>query len=159
MEIIDRLGSEKLQELKNDYVIEFKNYLNEKKEIEDLIEKQKKKEMALKELNFKLDEIESLNLKEDEDVVLENEKNILKNYEKIYQYSTECLKLIEGDVETNFSLVNINSKLLKNLYELSKIDNNIPKFIESLEIYNSNIEELNRYLQNYINNFEFSPKN
>ncbi len=158
LEIIDRLGSEKLQELKNDYVIEFKNYLNEKKEIEDLIEKQKKKEMALKELNFKLDEIESLNLKEDEDVVLENEKNILKNYEKIYQYSTECLKLIEGDVETNFSLVNINSKLLKNLYELSKIDNNIPKFIESLEIYNSNIEELNRYLQNYINNFEFSPK-
>ena len=156
--IIDRLGKSKLLEQKNEYNIELQNYLEEKNQIEQLKQLQLKKIEKLEDLKYRLKEIESLNLKENEDIVLENEKNILKNSEKIFQYSNECLRLINGDENQSISLIDNSVLLLKNLHELLAIDNNLNKFIEELSGFSASLDDLNHYLNSYINDFEFSPE-
>jgi len=156
--IIDRLGKSKLLELKNEYNIELENYLEEKKEINELKQLQLKKIEKLEDLKYRLREIENLDLKENEDVSLENEKNILKNSEKIFQYSNECLRLLNGDENQGVSLTDSFVVLLKNLNELLVIDKNLGKFIEELSGVSASIDDLNHYLNNYIIDFEFSPQ-
>jgi DNA repair protein RecN (Recombination protein N) len=157
--IIDRLGKSRLLELKNEYNIELENYREEKKQIDELKQLQLKKIEKLEDLKFRLKEIEELDLKENEDVTLENERNILKNSEKIFQYSNECLRLLNGDENQSMSLIDSSVLLLKNLNELSAIDKNLNKFLEELSDFSSTLDELNRYLNSYIVDFEFSPQN
>ena len=156
--IIDRLGKSKLLELKNEYNIELQNYLEEKNQINELKQLQLKKIEKLEDLKYRLKEIEGLGLKENEDILLENEKNILKNSEKIFQYSNECLRLINGDENQGVSLIDNSVLLLKNLHELLAIDKNLNKFIEELSGFSASLDDLNHYLNSYINDFEFSPK-
>jgi DNA repair protein RecN (Recombination protein N) len=156
--IIDRLGKSKILELKNEYNIELQNYLEEKNQIDELKQLQLKKIEKLEDLKYRLKEIEGLDLKENEDVLLENEKNILKNSEKIFQYSNECLKLLNGDENQSFSLIDSSILLLKNLHELLIIDKNLNKFIEELSGFSASLDDLNHYLNSYINDFEFSPE-
>ena len=156
--IIDRLGKSKLLELKNEYNIELQNYLEEKNQINELKQLQLKKIEKLEDLKYRLKEIEGLGLKENEDILLENEKNILKNSEKIFQYSNECLRLINGDENQSVSLIDNSVLLLKNLHELLAIDKNLNKFIEELSGFSASLDDLNHYLNSYINDFEFSPK-
>ena len=156
--IIDRLGKSKLLELKNEYNIELQNYLEEKNEINELKQLQLKKIEKLEDLKYRSQEIESLDLKENEDVSLENEKNILKNSEKIFQYSNECLRLLNGDENQGVSLNDSFVVLLKNLNELLVIDKNLGKFIEELSGFSASIDDLYHYLNNYIIDFEFSPQ-
>lgn len=158
LNIIDRLGKLKLLELKNEYNIELENYLEEKKQIDELKQLQLRKIERLEDLKFHLKEIEELSLKENEDEALENEKNILKNSEKIFQYSNECLKLLNGDENQGLSLIDASVLLLKNLNELLIIDKNLSKFIEELSGFSTSLDELNRYLNSYIIDFEFSPR-
>ena len=155
--IIDRLGKLKLLELKNEYNIELENYREEKKQIEELKQLQLKKIEKLEDLKFRLKEIEILDLKENEDIALENERNILKNSEKIFQYSNECLRLLNGDENQGISLIDNSVLLLKNLNELLIIDKNLNKFLEELSGFSSSLNDLNRYLNSYIIDFEFSP--
>jgi len=156
--IIDRLGKLKLLELKNEYNIELENYREEKKQIEELKQLQLKKIEKLEDLKFRLKEIEGLSLKENEDVLLENERNILKNSEKIFQYSNESLRLLNGDENNGISIIDSSVLLLKNLHELSAIDKNLNKFLEELSGFSSSLNDLNRYLNSYIIDFEFSPQ-
>ena len=156
--IIDRLGKSKILELKNEYNIELQNYLEEKNQINELKQLQLKKIEKLEDLKYRLKEIEGLDLKENEDILLENEKNILKNSEKIFQYSKECLRLINGDENQSVSLIDNSVLLLKNLHELLVIDKNLNKFIEELSGFSASLDDLNHYLNSYINDFEFSPE-
>src|SRR5450830_1130299 len=158
LNIIDRLGKLKLLELKNEYNIELENYLEEKKQIDELKQLQLQKIERLEDLKFRLKEIDELSLKENEDEALENEKNILKNSEKIFQYSNECLKLLNGDENQGLSLIDASVLLLKNLNELLVIDKNLNKYIEELSGISSSLDDLSRYLNNYIIDFEFSPQ-
>ncbi|MDD5658633.1 MAG: DNA repair protein RecN [Actinomycetota bacterium] len=158
IDIIDKLGKFKLNEVKNEYNIELENYFEEKSEIDKLKQLQLKKNEKLEDLKYRLKEIEELKLKENESETLENEKNILKNSEKILQYSSECLKIINGDEKYNISMTDNCVLLLKNLNELSKIDKNLNKMIEELSSFPAVLDELSHYLNNYIIDFEFSPQ-
>lgn len=156
--IIDKLGKEKLDEIKNEYIHELDNYLNEKKQIEQLLKLQSEKTKKLEDLKFRLKELEELNLKEHEDEILENEKSILKNSEKIFQYSAESLKLLNGDEDQPYSLIDSLSLLLRNLRQIVEFDKNINKFIDEVSNLEAIFNELNHYLKNYVVDFEFSPK-
>ncbi|HAX17300.1 MAG TPA: hypothetical protein DCY00_01715, partial [Actinobacteria bacterium] len=154
LKIIDELGGFKLNELKKSYNTLLGNYIEAKQELDDLLKKQKQKDEFIYETSLKLNEIGNLNLKSGDDEELENEKNILKNYEKIYQYSSECLSILSGNENNDYSLIFNNSKIIKLLTEFEKIDKNISKFLPEIEGYSIILEDLNKYLNSFIQNFE-----
>lgn len=158
LKIIDEIGGSEISELRKSYEEAYKNYMDSKLLLEDTLQKQKQKDEFLYELRSKLNEIDNLKLKPGEYEELENEKNILKNYEKIYQYSSECLSILSGNENNDFSLIFNNSKLLKILNEFERIDKNISRFLPGIEEYSIIAEELNNYLNSFMQNLEFSPK-
>ncbi|MDD3521080.1 MAG: DNA repair protein RecN [Actinomycetota bacterium] len=157
LKIIDEIGGFKINELKKIFDIAYKNYIESEQELNTLLKKQKQKDEYINDLRMKLNEIENLKLKSGEYEELENEKNILKNYEKIYQYSSECIAILNGNENNDYSLIFNNSKLYKILSDFEKIDRNISKFLPDIEGYKIIIEELDKYLNSFIRDLDFNP--
>jgi len=134
------------------------DYKKKKNDLIRLKELEKIKEDKLKDLNYRYEEIRKLDIKENEEEMLENEVRILKNYEKIYRLATEAKEIIDGgNIETpaiRESLAVLN----KNIEELAEIDHNFKKFTESLSPVTTIVEELGHSLASYLADFDFSSE-
>ena len=122
-----------------------------------------KKKSGLSDLKYRLDEIEKLKLKENEEEELENEKNVLKNYEKIYNLCSHSISLLNGTETANSqtrqaALIDDLALLNKSVSDLFQIDRRFIKFSEDVENLNLVLGELNRYLNSYIGELEFSAE-
>ncbi len=158
LEIIDRFGKQKISDAKKYYLESLEDYKKKKNDLIRLKELEKIKEDKLKDLNYRYEEIRKLDIKENEEEMLENEVRILKNYEKIYRLATEAKEIIDGgNIETpaiRESLAVLN----KNIEELAEIDHNFKKFTESLSPVTTIVEELGHSLASYLADFDFSSE-
>jgi DNA repair protein RecN (Recombination protein N) len=155
--IIDRLGKKEISgplKLYKELLIKYKEV---EKEIEDIKSQADKKDAVLEDLRYRVNEIENLNFKEEEDSELENQKNILKNSENIYKYSRECLNILDGE-SNGYNLIDTFSLLEKNIGELSFIDKGLSKYSEEIGNFNILLSEINTYLKNYLDDFDFNPQ-
>ena len=158
IEIVDKIGREELKNIKGEYTCKLKEYLKKKEELKKLKKLQEEKEERLLDLRYRLDEIENLNIKENEEETLENEIRILKNYEKIYQHSSECQNILKGNETETFSLSNSAAMLEKNVSRLAEIDKRFKKFIGEISSMSVFIEEFSHYLNAYLSNLDFSSE-
>lgn len=156
IEIIDNFGKNKISNAKNAYREYLAEFLAKKEKLNRLEELQDKREERLTELNFKLDEIDKLDIKEDEEKNLENEHRILKNYEKIFQLASEAKKTINSDEAGRDSLSDDVAVLNKNVAELAGIDHEFKRFENKISDLGDFIEELSHFLNSYLSEFEFS---
>jgi len=163
IDIIDSFGKVDVKNIKLQYQKSYKNFINTKKQMDELLKKQVEKEIRLSDLKYRLDEIEKLKLKENEEEELENEKNVLKNYEKIYNLCSHSISLLNGTETANCqtrqaALIDDLALLKKSVSDLFQIDRRFIKFSEDVENLNLVLGELNRYLNSYIGELEFSAE-
>jgi DNA repair protein RecN (Recombination protein N) len=163
IDIIDSFGKADVKNIKLQYQKSYKNFINAKKQMDELLKKQVEKEIRLSDLKYRLDEIEKLKLKENEEEELENEKNVLKNYEKIYNLCGHSISLLNGTETANCqtrqaALIDGLALLKKSVSDLFQIDRRFIKFSEDVENLNLVLGELNRYLNSYIGELEFSAE-
>lgn len=163
IDIIDSFGKVDVKNIKLQYQKSYKNFINAKKQVDELLKKQVEKEIRLSDLKYRLDEIEKLKLKENEEEELENEKNVLKNYEKIYNLCSHSISLLNGTETANCqtrqaALIDGLALLKKSVSDLFQIDRRFIKFSEDVENLNLVLGELNRYLNSYIGELEFSAE-
>ena len=163
IDIIDSFGKADVKNIKLQYQKSYKNFINTKKQMDELLKKQVEKEIRLSDLKYRLDEIEKLKLKENEEEELANEKNVLKNYEKIYNLCSHSISLLNGTETANFqtrqaALIDDMALLKKSVSDLFQIDRRFIKFNEDVENLNLMLGELNRYLNSYIGELEFSAE-
>ena len=81
--IIDTFVGKKIDDLYNDYYLSFNLYKDELKEYKDALNKNDEVYEKLDLLKFQYDELSKLDLKENELENIENEINVLSNYDKI----------------------------------------------------------------------------
>jgi len=163
IDIIDNFGNEDVKNIKFLYQKSYKNFINSKKQMDELLKKRVEKETRLSDLKYRLDEIEKLKLKDNEEEELENEKNVLKNYEKIYNLCNQSISLLNGTEATNCpnrqaALIDDIALLNRSVSDLFQIDRRFIKFSEDIENLNILLCELNRYLNSYIGELEFSAE-
>lgn len=163
IDIIDCFGKVDVKNIKLQYQKSYKNFINAKKQMDELLKKQVEKEIRLSDLKYRLDEIEKLKLKENEEEELENEKNVLKNYEKIYNLCSHSISLLNGTETANHetrqaALIDGLALLKKSISDLFQIDRRFVKFSEDVGNLNLVLGELNRYLNSYIGELEFSAE-
>ncbi len=161
IDIIDSFGKIDIKDIKLQYQKSYKNFIAAKKQMDELLKKQVEKEVRLSDLKYRLDEIEKLKLKENEEEELENEKNVLKNYEKLYNLCSYSISLLNGTEVANYqtrqtSLIDDVALLKKSVSDLFQIDKRFNKFNEDVENLNLVLGELNRYLSSYIGDLGFS---
>ena len=158
IEILDRFGSERISSVKKEYSIKLEEYLKSKEDFLRLKELKDIREEKLKDLNYRYEEIKNLNIKENEEEILENEVRILKNYEKIYKLASEGEKILEGEDANNQSIIDKLAVLGKDIEELAEIDNKFNKFRNQIASAGDLIGEINRYLNDYLADFDFSAE-
>jgi DNA repair protein RecN (Recombination protein N) len=158
LDIIDRYGSSKISAAKEEYSKDLGVYIKKREELKDLEELNRIKEEKLKDLNYRYEEIVSLNIKEGEEEILENEARILRNYEKIYLLASDIKKIIDGENDGVSSLEENVAVINKDINELAEIDNKFKSFISSISSMTGTIGELSHYVGSYLSDFDFSSK-
>ena len=158
IEVVDKFGKGDLENIKKNYKDSLKSYINIKEELEKLINLKNEKDERLFDLKYRLDEIEKLNLGENEEIDLENELRVLKNYEKIYNLSSECINIIKGSGDDITSFEDNAAVIEKNFIDLSKIDTKFKKYIEEISSVVVLADEISHFLKTYIEDLEYSSE-
>ena len=117
------------------------------------IEKNKFQEQSF--LEFAISEIEEANLQEDEDILLEAEKERLENYNKIFSAISQSYNLLYQQEQSAAEQIDAAIKLLSNVKDYDhSINDNLNTLIESRYQLDNVID----FLSNYLDNMEFSPE-
>jgi DNA repair protein RecN (Recombination protein N) len=106
-------------------------------------------------LKFQVQEIEKANLRDGEDVELEEEKRKLNNIEKLSSLSEESYALL---YESEDSTVSTLERAIKRIEELAGFDSRFSGYIESLRTAEAVIGDLSISLRDFSSHLEFSPE-
>lgn len=158
LKIMDMYNPEILQDEK----LQIKNELIEYKTIEEKINaiggQGADRERLIDLLSYQINEIESLNIRNNEDVELQQEINSLSNYEKLTTNLENCYNLLSNN-NLNSGLNNLISvleyaptlkecfdRLQSSIIEIDDIKSNIKEYLSNLSSSDNNIDELNERL-------------
>lgn len=152
LEIVDGFKYDLVNEYKSNYLLLLKRlkekeneYLSLKKKIDEIKEKRDIYEYQLKELS-------SLDLKEDEENEIDNEIDLLKNFDKIFDLLSETKQIIEKD-----SLSDLY-QIKENIKELSKYQNEYLSLSEEVSDHYYELEAIFDDIKKKIRHLDYDPK-
>ena len=153
--ILDAFAKDSIKGVKEQVSQFYSIYKNYKEELENanLDEKERNKEMSF--LEFEINEIQSANLKENEDEILEeqyrrmvNGKKITGNLEEAYGYTAR----------DNANASDYLSRAIHCLSDAARYDEKANELYEQLSEVDSLLNDFNRELSAYSESFEFSEE-
>ena len=156
IDIIDNFEKGPILLRKEKYIKYFDSYQTKSEELNELLQMQKTKEMRLQDLEYRYRELDKLNIKDNEEMELENELRILKNFENIYKLASETAETVKGSGEESNSLSDKIFLLQKNIGKLSAIDHNFKAYSDRISLLADLIEEISHFISSYLSDFEFS---
>lgn len=120
------------------------------------IEQKEKLLNAQKDLfEFQLHEIEKIDPKPDEDVLLEQEERILQNAEKLFETTKQLTELLyEGEGSVSEKLASVHGLLS----ELSGVDPIFREWVKITEDTRVALEDMLRAIASYTNKIEYNPQ-
>lgn len=153
--ILDAYAKDSVNAMKEKVSQAYNVYRDYKEELDsaNLDEKERNKEISF--LEFEINEIQSTNLKENEDEILEeqyrrmvNGKKICGNLEEAYGYT------VQGNSNASDSL----SRAIHCLQDAARYDEKANELYEQLSEVDSLLNDFNRELSAYSESFEFSEE-
>ncbi|MBR3255236.1 MAG: DNA repair protein RecN [Clostridia bacterium] len=136
------IGSE-VRLLKEKYSEKYNRYNEIKQELKQNYGDDKEKERKLDLLKYQIEEIEQANLKENEEIELEEKHRLMQNAEKI------TANLNEADLAISESGIDILSTAIKALEKIENIDEKYEKVASNLKSLYYELQEISRDLSSY----------
>lgn len=127
-----------------------------KENLKQLEDKRKILEEKQELYQFQVEEIEKAQVQSNEDKILESERNILANSEKLVAFAANFSKLIEGTGDNN--LLEKMGQALHTLKELSNYSDEISKITDEFSSAKIIVEEAARNVEEFQNKLEFNPE-
>lgn len=152
-DLLDLYDQQHIAEAKREYRQLFHDYKKIQKRYEALQNDEQEIVQRLDLLQFQLKELEEANLQENEDTRLEEERNILSNYEKIYQNLNDAYEALYGEDKGLDWL----SHAMTSLENIKAYDDELAKKAEQMTNQYYIIEELAFDLRNKLEEMEFDP--
>jgi len=154
--LLDALGgseSEELLEKASEYATILRETVKKIRHLEnDARALERQKEMDA----YELKDIQSANLKQDEDESLENEKRRLENSEQLFTNSNEAYELLNGnEKDYENGLLTKVSELRRRIEELANIDVFFESYQTTLDSVYHDLENLSMEIANYIDTVDF----
>lgn len=131
---------------------ELRRLLREKRELEA---REREREQRLDFLEFQIKEIEKANLKKGEEEELLQERNILKNAEKIRTLIDNAFGL---SYEKEDSIIPLMSKLQPVVHELSSFDKAFKEVEDAINQFSITLQEFSGFLINFKDRHDVSPQ-
>ena len=153
LDVLDRYGE--LQLLRARVSAAVKEYARLQRGLQDLVAGQRQAEQRLDLLRFQVQEIESAQLRPDEEEELHAERNLLVNAERLTQLSGTAHEALQG--ETGAALAGV-SESVSALRELASIDPALRGLSERVEAAQIELEDVAQELRQYRDRVEYDPQ-
>jgi DNA repair protein RecN (Recombination protein N) len=153
LKVLDEFGG--LKEICLSFSRLFRDYVEVKKELEEMrvsYDGQVEKEDFLR---FQCGEIDSANLKVGEDVQLEREKLKFSNAEQLFSVSKEAYEIV---YESEGSIIDRLKRVKNSIDNAAKVDESLLGLSEALERGMSEIEDSAFRLRDYCSKIHYSPE-
>ena len=153
IELLDFFGQERIETSKNNYLSVYQELKKIEKRYQDLSENEQKTTERSDLLTFQLSELHEANLEPNEDEELENERNQLVNYERIYEGLQTAYNSLHGE---NRGL-DFLSHSMNALEHSEDGDDRLAHLSEQMKSAYFAIEELSFDVRNELETMEYHP--
>ena len=156
LEVLDKYAKDDLKELKEQLKLAYDEYSSWKKKESEftLTEEERNREKDF--LAFEINEIESAMLKDNEDVEVEALYRKIVNSRKIIEELDVVNNLMGGGMEHNAS--DMVGRAYTSLIQAARYDEDLNPLLEQLALLDSQINDFNYDLKNYIGSLEFDER-
>ena len=146
LSLIDSLGGESLKAVKKEVEEYYNEYSKIKKEIDSLGGSEKDRETRLDIINYQINEIESVDLKEGEEEELLALKQRLNNVEKI----TTALSIAKNMIDSEGGLSDVLYNAIKSVSSVSNLDERYSNLADRLDGISSDLDDVAGTLSDYV---------
>lgn len=154
LHLLDEYGGEEVKKAKDAYLVLYQKYVELTKRLKALSENEQQMAQRLDLLKFQLKEIESADLKAGEDVNLQEERQQLTNFEKIYEALKNCYEALQGE-QRGLDFLGL---AMSHLEEAAEMNDKLKPLSDTLSNSFYMIEDLIFQLRNELENMEFDPE-
>ncbi|QGQ47167.1 DNA repair protein RecN [Metabacillus sediminilitoris] len=154
LSLLDQYGGQKVKQALEIYRDIFKNYDMLRKKITQLSDNEQEMAHRLDLLQFQLDEIESAELKPNEDVLLLEEKNQIANFEKVYDSLHNSYNALHGEHKG----LDWVGHAMSNLEDVASINETLKGLSETISNAYYLLEDLSYQVRNELESLEFDPE-
>ena len=154
LSLLDPVNDDKFNKLLNSYIEALYKYNSNLKDYETVLSSKNKTLERLEFLEYEHEELDKLDLKENLDKELEEEINMLENYDKISSNLSECYNLLNSDESS-----------LDNIYDSAKLLDKISEYKEEFKEYNEKlldsyyiIDEIRMNIAKELENLDFDEE-
>lgn len=128
-----------------------------KKKLSSICFDEMERERKIDLIKFQIDEINSANLKLDEEEELKKQKKLVSNSEKIYKTLSNAYEVICGDSLDGSALDKLSS-VVHSMQGISSLDESFLNFSSVLEEVQYKLEDTTRDIREYRDQIEFDPE-
>ncbi|TCK98349.1 DNA replication and repair protein RecN [Natranaerovirga hydrolytica] len=158
IEILDQFCGKQLNEKKTNLSQLYKAYTYIKNQLQEQSLSQEQKQREISFLEFEINEIETAQLKDNEDKAITDQYNKLSNAKEIVEVLNEVYELTGLDTHSNMSASNFIGKGSQLLGQIKKYDPILLSVKEQLENVDNLLNDVNREIVNYIEEMTFDEQ-
>jgi len=152
LRLLDRYGQ--LEDDYKKYRESYDRYISLKKKLEQLEIDEHEKQRRIDMLDFAIKEIDEANLKEDEEIALEQEYKVLKNYEQIVSALSEAYRFIFAEDDSSVEKLD---KALTSLNRIKDFLGDNKGWLDNLENSRILIDETAYSIRDFLESIEYEP--
>lgn len=154
--MLDAYGGEKQSLLLSRFRKEYNRYVVAKKELYSICNNSQERVRQIELLKYQIAEIESSSLKPKEDEELEREIKILSNSEKIISVVEDTCKDLYNSNDY-LPAIDLLSRNLKPLFNISTLNNELKNFYEILEELQIKMDDVARDMRDFLQQIDHDP--
>lgn len=147
-------SSKEIRDLYKNYRKEYTSWYNLRKQLLEFETKKQEHERRLDILQWEINRIKEAEIKKEEDEYIDKQIKILSNQEKIREKIVDSISLIHAEN----GVIELLSKVLRNLNSISMYDQELNEVIESIQSAYYTIDDRGSFLESYQNTIEYSEK-
>ncbi|QHS22709.1 DNA repair protein RecN [Virgibacillus sp. MSP4-1] len=152
--LLDLYGQKEIMHAKQEYKEIYEEYKKLKRRYRELSENEQEIAQRLDLLKFQQQELEEAELTLDEDVQLEQERNTLQNYERIYQNISDAYHALYGEQKALDWL----ALTMSSLENIKEFDEDLGTKASDISNHYYTMEELSFDLRNKLEEMEYNPE-
>lgn len=153
LSLLDQYGGNKIKQALEVYLDIYKSFDQLRKKITQLSNNEQEMAHRLDLLQFQLEEIEGAKLQPKEDELLQEEKNQISNYEKIYESLHTSYNSLHGE-QRGLDWV---GHAMNNLEDIASINSTLKELSETISNAYYLLEDLSYQVRNELEALEFDP--
>jgi len=149
IDLLDGFAGTKLYKLKEEYTKYYNQYKDINAKIKSNYGNEQERARRLDLLNYQIEEISSSNLKEDEEIQLQERRTLLLNGEKISTSLNKSYSILSSNVLDNIS------EITKYISNISTLNDKYNKLLESINDSYYNLQDVEETLRDYSYEIDF----